>query len=224
MPKYFDENTDKGIERFLRETDIYKKNEIFENELRKPFEDLIDGLVQTYKFFKGDDVDSIKKEALTFLYLNVLPKFKPEKATKGFSYFNYCARNWFFGKTTDRKKKNLLEKEFYPDHDGENDLSNDYLIVSHFEEQFKEKEFWQSFLQEISSWREINLNTVDKKVLEAIIQLFNNKEEIPLFKKKAIMIFIEDMTGLEQKKIFGSLKRFQELYEKWKRNYLNNNA
>ena len=103
MPQYFTKETDEYIKRFLKSDDVEEKHVIFNEGIRPAFEKLIENLIYVYKFFNLDDVEILKKDCLANLY-QMLPKFDPDKGSKGFSYFNVVAKNWFIQKT--REKKN----------------------------------------------------------------------------------------------------------------------
>ena len=52
----------------------------------------------------------------------------------------------------------------------------------------------------------------DLKVYQAIIILFESKEDIEIFNKKAIYLYLREITGLNTKQIVNSLKKFRKKY------------
>ena len=52
----------------------------------------------------------------------------------------------------------------------------------------------------------------DLKVYKAIIILFESKEDIEIFNKKAIYLYLREITGLNTKQIVNSLKKFRKKY------------
>ena len=52
----------------------------------------------------------------------------------------------------------------------------------------------------------------DVKVYEAIKILFDSKEDIEIFNKKAIYLYLREITGLNTKQIVNSLKKFRKKY------------
>ena len=50
----------------------------------------------------------------------------------------------------------------------------------------------------------------DFKVYQAIVILFESKEEIDIFNKKAIYLYLREITGLNTKQIVNSLKKFRK--------------
>jgi hypothetical protein len=56
----------------------------------------------------------------------------------------------------------------------------------------------------------------DLKVYQAIIILFESKEDIEIFNKKAIYLYLREITGLNTKQIVNSLKKFRKKYYTFK--------
>ena len=52
----------------------------------------------------------------------------------------------------------------------------------------------------------------DERVYKAIMVLFESKEEIEIFNKKAIYLYLREITGLNTKQVVNSLNKFREYY------------
>ena len=61
----------------------------------------------------------------------------------------------------------------------------------------------------------------DLKVYKAIIILFESKEDIEIFNKKAIYLYLREITDLNTKQIVNSLKKFRKRYYNFKQNWEN---
>ena len=59
----------------------------------------------------------------------------------------------------------------------------------------------------------------DIKVYEAIKILFDSKEDIEIFNKKAIYLYLREITGLNTKQIVNSLKKFRKKYSNFKQDW-----
>ena len=55
----------------------------------------------------------------------------------------------------------------------------------------------------------------DLRVYKAIIILFESKDDIDIFNKKAIYLYLREITGLNTKQIVNSLKKFRKKYFKF---------
>ena len=59
----------------------------------------------------------------------------------------------------------------------------------------------------------------DLKVYQAINILFESKEDIEIFNKKAIYLYLREITGLNTKQIVNSLKKFRKKYFNFKQDW-----
>ncbi len=146
--------------------------------------------------------------------MTILDKYDQSKGSKAFSYFSVITKNWFIHKVKRQQKRNLREVDF------EN-------IAKHYEEQYlstddsylKEREtaeFWKSFHTELQSWDVSQMKDNDLKVYKAINILFESKDDIEIFNKKAIYLYLREITGLNTKQIVNSLKKFRKRYSNFK--------
>ncbi len=56
----------------------------------------------------------------------------------------------------------------------------------------------------------------DLRVYKAINILFESKDDIEIFNKKAIYLYLREITGLNTKQIVNSLKKFKKKYYTFK--------
>lgn len=214
MARYFDENTDRSIELFLKTTDDTSRHQIFDRDIRPAFEKLIESIIYIYRFWTIDEVDTLKMECLTALY-ETLPKYDPAKSNKGFSYFNVVAKNWFVQRAKEKSKRNRQENNLYHDFDSDVAKNDPNFVVSPHEDALIDDESWKSFFQEMDRWRSKSLKSSERSVLEAVIYLFRNPE-FPIYNKKAIYLYIREMTGLNTKQVVVNLKRLKGYYQKFR--------
>jgi hypothetical protein len=215
---YFTSNTDEAICKFINSTDKKEKHELFNTEIRPAFEKLIENIIFVYGFFKLDDVETLKSECLSNLY-EMLPKFDPSKSNKGFSYFNVICKNWFIQKTKEKNKKNKVENELHVDIDHESISNDPNFTIAHYEEQVEEKEKWIMFYEAMNLWRGRLSKKSEIQVLEAIIFIMKNPDLVPIFNKKAVYLYLRELTDLNTKQIVVILKKIKILYEEWKEAY-----
>ncbi len=219
MAQYFTADTDKYIVKFIESEEEAERHKIFHDKIRPAFEKLIENLIFVYGFFNIDDVDTLKKDCLTNLY-EMLPKFDPTKGSKGFSYFNVVAKNWFIQKTRERNKKNKLESELYYDLDHEVAKGDPNFSISPHEDVLQEREFWVRFYEEMDSWRDKLTKKTEKQVLESVIFLMKNPDLVSIYNKKAVYLYLRELTGLNTKQVVVNLKKIKQLFSKWKEEYI----
>ena len=56
----------------------------------------------------------------------------------------------------------------------------------------------------------------DLKVYKAIQVLFESREDIEIFNKKAIYLYLREISGLNTKQVVNSLKKFRKGYSTFK--------
>ena len=71
------------------------------------------------------------------------------------------------------------------------------------------------------SWDISVMKENDQKVYQAIIILFESKEDIDIFNKKAIYLYLREITSLNTKQIVNSLKKFRKKYYGFKQDWEN---
>ena len=85
--------------------------------------------------------------------------------------------------------------------------------------ELEEKEFWMSLMTEIHSWRALKLKPNEESVLEAVITLMENIEKIEIFNKKAVYLYMREITGLNTKQIVSALNKMRERYRNFKKKW-----
>jgi len=213
---YFTQVHEDAIIRYAKSSCQRERTELYVQFIRPAFNEMVDKIVFTYKFTNLPNCDSLRDECKIWL-MTILDKYDPNKGSKAFSYFSVITKNWFIHKVKKQQKQNLREV----------DLDN---ISKSYEEEFLstdqsyitdrlQDEFWTSFYDELSSWDPEQMKENDLKVYKAITILFESKDDIDIFNKKAIYLYLREITGLNTKQIVNSLKKFRKKYfifkEEW---------
>ena len=76
-------------------------------------------------------------------------------------------------------------------------------------------------MTQIDKWDTGNLKENEKSVLEAVKVLMHNIEDIEIFNKKAVYLYLRELTGLNTKQVVNNLNKLREKYRifkhKWNR-------
>jgi len=99
--------------------------------------------------------------------------------------------------------------------------SDDSIVVPSHEDLALRREFVELLKEEIKSWRPKFKKTQEKIVLEAIIVLLENPNLISICNKKAIYLYLREITGLTTKQVVTNLSKFKKKYELFKKKYFN---
>jgi hypothetical protein len=197
---------------------IKERTELYVNYIGPALNEMVDKIVFTYKFTNLPNCDSLRDECKIWL-MTILDKYDPNKGSKAFSYFSVITKNWFIHKVKKQQKRNKREINYdnIPKRFEEEFLStNDSYVTTR-----EEEEFWISFYSELGSWDMSQMKENDVKVYKAIVILFESKDEIDIFNKKAIYLYLREITGLNTKQIVNSLKKFRKKYHNFRQDWEN---
>jgi len=206
---YFTQVHEDAIIQYTNTNCIKERTNLYVNFIQPAFNEMVDKIVFTYKFTTLPNCDSLRDECKIWL-VTILDKYDPNKGSKAFSYFSVITKNWFIHKVKQQQKRNRREVDLdnISKRYEEEYLATEDSYISYREEQ----EFWMSFYQEIKSWDTAQMKENDLKVYKAIIILFESKDEIEIFNKKAIYLYLREITDLNTKQIVNSLKKFRKRY------------
>ena len=187
-----------------------KRTKLYIDLIQPAFNEMVDKIVFTYKFTTLPNCDVLRDECKVWL-VTILDKYDPNKGSKAFSYFSVITKNWFIHRVKQQQKRNSREVDLdnVPKRYEEEFLSTTQSYVS----ERTQKEFWASFYSELRSWDESSMKENDLKVYKAIMILFESKDDIEIFNKKAIYLYLREITNLNTKQIVNSLKKFRRKYD-----------
>ncbi len=210
---YFGPEVDQSIIKYNAEDDPNIKSLIYQRELQKPFEKLVENVIHNWKFYYTDNVplDEYQHEVVTFL-AERLHKFKPEKGSKGFSYFNMIAKNYCILKNKKNYKKLITHKR--------GDLDGSSLELPAEEKSEAEEQLELFFEKYLHYWDDkvplYYKKERDQRLAEAVLELFRKRDRIEVFNKKALYIYIREMTDATTQQITKIVK---EMKGRWKMMY-----
>jgi hypothetical protein len=215
---YFTEKHQNAIVEYALTSDNKIRTQLYIEYIAPAFDEMVDKIIYTYKFTTLPNIEVLKDECKIWL-TTILDKFDPEKGSKAFSYFSVITKNWFIHKVK-KNAKNLKQQVQYEDVIGE--IEQDYLSTENPYLESREKhEFWILLMTEFKKWDETTLKENEKKVLDAIIDLFENVDELEIFNKKAIYMHIRELTNLNTKQVVNNLNKIKARYRGFKEDWDN---
>jgi hypothetical protein len=84
-----------------------------------------------------------------------------------------------------------------------------FIADNEYETERERKEFWVALNNELDDWQSDIEREQERKIYEAIRTLLDRRDEIEIFNKKAIYLYIRELTGLNTKQIVVHLKKFK---------------
>lgn len=213
---YFTKVHEDAIIAYTATTDNKIRTELYVRLIAPAFEEMVDKIVYTYKFTSLPNIDCLKDECKIWL-TTILDKFEPSKGSKAFSYFSVITKNWFIHKT--KKNARSIKREVHFE-DLTSDLECEFMsIENHYMQMREQQEFWNNFWHEVKNWEKMKLKENERKVLEAIKILFETSDQIEIFNKKAIYLYIREITGLNTKQVVNNLNKMRVRYRIFKRKW-----
>ena len=213
---YFTQVHEDAIIRFVASEDARERTELYVNYIQPAFDEMVDKIVFTYKFTTLPNIDELREECKIWL-TTILDKYNPSKGSKAFSYFSVITKNWFIHKVKKNSKKLQREVEY-------DSLSTEAKLkyvscYNEYDERREKQEFLDLLHQEIDTWDVPTLKPNERKVLEAIQIILSESDRIEIFNKKAIYLYMREITGLNTKQIVSNLNKMRIKYrtfkEKW---------
>ena len=209
--RYFTEDTDLAIKQYLASSNQEERDYIFSSRIHYPFYKLAENLIHTFKFYytEVDDLEDLKHEVICFL-LEKLDYFKPDKGTKAFSYFSIVGKNYLILYNNNNYKKKKQKVDLLA-------ADEDAGVIHQLGRDQRKKEI-KEFIDYYTEYIDKHMFTLfnkdkDRKVADAINILFKRRENLEIFNKKALYIYIREMTDVDTPVITKVTKKLKALYK-----------
>jgi hypothetical protein len=213
---YFTQETEDAIVLYNLTEDPILKSKIYEEKIHYAFFKLTQNIIHTFKFYhtEVDNLEHLQHEIIIFL-LSKIHLFNLDKGAKAYSYFGTIVKRWCI-LYNDKNYKNKVSK--IPIDELANEDSHSYTLES---TPINEKLtfFIDSYINHVT----LNIYNYfpkeqDAKIADAVLELFRKRDNIEIFNKKALYIYIhEQIPGIKTPKI---TKIANILYKIFKENYV----
>lgn len=190
-----------------------RREKLYIQFIQPAFSEMVDKIIYTYKFTNIPNIDILKDDCKVWL-TTILSKYDPNRGSKAFSYFSVITKHWFIHqlkKNSTKVKREVAYEEIVRENQHERLVYTD-------ERYFKQREkleFWTHLRNEVTRWGNSNMFTKDneKKVIEAVKILIDNVDDIDILNKKAVYLYLREMTGLKTKQIVNTLNKMRNRYK-----------
>jgi hypothetical protein len=214
---YFTKEHENAIVRYALSEDNKEKTRLYIDYIQPAFDEMVDKIVYTYKFNGLPNIEVLRDDCKNWL-VTILDKFDPSKNSKAFAYFTVVTKHWFIHKIKKNSRSAKIECQ-YEESQAEIERSQK-SFENPYEKHREWQEFWGSLWSQIDSWEErMNIKENDRKVYEAVKILLNSHEDIDIFNKKAIYLYLREITKLNTKQIVNSLTKMRKWYVEFKKSW-----
>lgn len=215
---YFTLDTQAAILEYRLETSQAKRNKIFNERIYYAFYKLAENIIHTFKFYytEVDNINELKHEVIAFL-LEKLHLYDDTKG-KAYSYFGTIAKRYLIVYNNNNYKR-LKGKAAVDEVDEDKTLLND--LVLNQEDNLEDVTFIDLFIQYVDdNLLELFPKDQDARVGDAILELFKRRENIDIFNKKALFIYIKEITDAPTPIITKVIKVLKGIYKEMLNKYL----
>ena len=212
--QYFTQDTENAINEYNSTTDFELRDKIYRERIHYAFFKLTENIIHTFKFYytEVDNIQDLQHEVITFL-LSKIHLFNPARGAKAFSYFGTIAKRYLIITNTKNYKKRVDKAPIE-----EIELNEDF---SYRIDEGSSQDRLSNFLDEYVTHCTNNIYTlfpkeIDAQIADAILELFRKREDIDVFNKKALYIYIREIIDAKTPKI---TKIADKLYNIFKQHY-----
>ena len=137
-----------------------------------------------------------------------------DKIVYTYSYFSVITKNWFIHKV---KKHSIQRKKEIQYDDIPRTIEEKHLSTENpYEKLLEKKQFWQALWSEIEKWGEMPMKPTEERVYKAVKILMETPDDIEIFNKKAIYLYLRQLTGLNTKQVVNNLNKLRVKYRSFK--------
>jgi hypothetical protein len=214
---YFTKETEEYIVKFNESLDQDYRSSIFTDHIYYPFYKLAENIIHTFKFYYTDveKIEDLKHEIVSMLYEEKIMKFDPTNGAKAYSYFGTIVKRWLIN-YNNKNYKNLKKVGTFDEmQEGYNPspISNEdkAITLGTFLDMYVDETY--TILNELFP------KDNERKIADAILTIFKTRQDLDIFKKKALYIYIREMTDCETPhltKVVNKLKvEYYKSFEKY---------
>ncbi|HHZ95169.1 MAG TPA: hypothetical protein EYN67_06360 [Flavobacteriales bacterium] len=213
---YFTKVHENAIIKYCETEDRDLREKLYGELIQPAFNQMVDKIIYTYRFTSLPNIRSLSDDCKVWL-TTILNKYDPNKGSKAFSYFSVVTKNWFIHKVKRNQKRNRTEVYL---EDMINELEEECISDEPtYLDKREDIEFWLSLYKEIDTWDGIMLKENERKVLMAVRILMDSADSIEIFNKKAIYLYLREITGLNTKQVVNNLNKLRKYYRTFRKKW-----
>lgn len=219
---YFTEDTQKAILEYRIETSQAKRNKIFNEKIYYAFYKLAENIIHTFKFYytEVDNIDELKHEVIAFL-LEKLHLYDESKG-KAYSYFGTIAKRYLIVYNNNNYKK-LKSRADVAEVDEDKTITG--KLIRSQEGELPYDSFMDRYIDHIDQ----NLLAIfpkkqEARVGDAILEIFRKRDNLGIYNKKALFIYIKEITDAPTPVITKVNKTLKNIYKQMLNEYIENGS
>ena len=213
---YFTQETEDAIVLYNNTQDPEVRSKIYQREIHFAFFKLTQNIIHTFKFYHTEvsNLEHLQHEIITFL-LSKIHLFDPTRGAKAYSYFGTIVKRWLILYNTKNYNKKIKKVDV-------DVLTSENSTYTYTQDSGSHKDdlnkYIDIFVKHVSdNIYELFPKKNDAQIADAILELFRKRENLEVFNKKALYIYIREMVDVKTPKI---TKIADKLHTIFKSNYV----
>lgn len=224
---YFTQETEDAIVLYNQTEDLAIREQIFRDKILQPFQKLVENVLNTFKFsyFETGPQD-VQKECLTHLVANMhkfdpnrMSRNDPTKKAHAFAYFSIIAKHYLILLNNTNYKKFNQNVEISEDRE-----KNENTVQLQRDDKYYAQGELNDFIKLIIDFWEKNVFKIfpkkrDLDIANAVIHIMQTGQSVALFNKKALYLYIRDITNCRTQQITKVINKMKPIYNKIRTSY-----
>jgi hypothetical protein len=209
---YFTSETEEAILRYRLAPNQAVANQIYNKEIHYAFYKLAENIIHTFKFYytEVDNIEDLKYEVISFL-LQKLHLYDQSKG-KAYSYFGTIAKRYLIIYNQKNYKK-MVSKMQVSEVDN-SEKTHESLVIGTETEDVNRNSVINQFINVVDTNLALMFEKESEmKVADAILEVFKKRENIDIFNKKALFIYIKEITDCQSNTITKVIKKLKVAYK-----------
>jgi len=215
---YFTQETENSIIEYNSSIDVQTREDIYNNKIKRPFEKLVENIFNTFKFsyFETGPLD-VQKETISHLVSNI-QKYDQSKG-KAFAYFSIVAKHYLIALNNSTYKRRNQHVEIGEEHD-------EHTVQLQTEDKHHKEAEMKEFMNLMILFWENNVGKIftkqrDLDIANAVIELFRRSDRIDAFNKKALYLYIREISSCKTQQITKVINKMKQYQTNISHSYMN---
>lgn len=218
---YFTQETEDAIVLYNNTQDPEVRSKIYQREIHFAFFKLTQNIIHTFKFYHTEvsNLEHLQHEIITFL-LSKIHLFDPTRGAKAYSYFGTIVKRWLILYNTKNYNKKIKKVDV-------DVLTSENSTYTYTQDSGSHKDdlnkYIDIFVKHVSdNIYELFPKKNDAQIADAILELFRKRENLEVFNKKALYIYIREMVEVKTPKITKIADKLHNIFKSQYVFYLEN--
>tara|TARA_Y100000310_G_scaffold343167_1_gene449611 strand:+ start:11174 stop:11902 length:729 start_codon:yes stop_codon:yes gene_type:complete len=212
---YFNAETQAAIVEFQGCDESRIREKLYVEKIMPAFDKLAENLIFIYGFASPPEpVENLKNDCIAFLY-ETINKWDESKGSKAFSYFNVVAKNWLI---INARRIQKMNRRHVSSDDVSRMSKSDKHLFSLYDVMLAPDDIMikDNFKNEVMKvLLEIKTRVTgenEKKCIDAVIIVFEQVDQLDFLNKRAVFVYVRDISGLTPKQLSVSMSVIRKHY------------